>query len=360
MGSLNGLLKRCEAEIDYIEKVSNKDLDSKTGNKGLANYTKYARDINKLGLMGCQGQPWCATYQFWLEVQEFGLEQALKNWNMTKDSYVGYNCFSTYNKFKAAGKISKTPQVGALVIFTTSHMGRVIKVSGNKFWTNEGNTSSKAYERNGGMVAMKSYYTNDSKIKGFCIIDYNKCSSPIRSYLMRGDEGSAVKELQKNLIAAGYSCGTADGDFGTKTEDALKKFQKDYGLTVDGLYGAKTKAKLVAIVKEKQEEKEKEQAYIIFVKAVQKALGAKVDGKAGSETLSKTITVSRFKNNKHAVVKPIQTYLKALGYNVGRIDGHAGIMFQTAVIAFQKDHGCVKDGEVTAKGKTWKKLLKLV
>ena len=45
----------------YLEKRSNSQLDSKTGNAGYNNYTKYARDIDNLGLPGCQGQPWCAV-----------------------------------------------------------------------------------------------------------------------------------------------------------------------------------------------------------------------------------------------------------------------------------------------------------
>ena len=37
------------------------------------------QEINNWGLDGCQGQPWCATYQFWLEARIFGVETALKH-----------------------------------------------------------------------------------------------------------------------------------------------------------------------------------------------------------------------------------------------------------------------------------------
>ena len=101
-------------------------------------------------------------------------------------------------------------------------------------------------------------------------------------------------------------------------------------------------------------------SYKEFVGDVQKAIGAKVDKIAGPETLSKTVTVSKTKNNRHAVVKPIQKYLYLLGYTeVGEADGIAGIKFDTAVKHFQRDNGCVADGEITARNKTWKKLLKL-
>ena len=95
-----------------------------------------------------------------------------------------------------------------------------------------------------------------------------------------------------------------------------------------------------------------------FVMDIQKACGAAVDGIAGPETLSKTVTLSASKNRKHAAVKAVQERLYHLGYHqVGKADGIAGPKFTEAVKAFQKDNGCVDDGEITAKNKTWKKLL---
>ena len=97
-----------------------------------------------------------------------------------------------------------------------------------------------------------------------------------------------------------------------------------------------------------------------FVRELQAAIGAKIDGKAGPETLSKTPTLSRWWNRKHKAVKPVQKRLFALGYQeVGEADGVAGAKFAKAVKAFQKDNGCTKDGELTAKKKTWRKLLGL-
>lgn len=98
-----------------------------------------------------------------------------------------------------------------------------------------------------------------------------------------------------------------------------------------------------------------------FIKDVQKAIGAKVDGIAGSETLSKTVTISASKNRSHAVVKAVQKRLYELGYHiVGKADGIAGNLFTAAVIDFQEDNGCWADGEITAKNKTWKKLLGMI
>ena len=60
---------------------------------------------------------------------------------------------------------------------------------------------------------------------------------------MTGDD---VKEMQSRLNALGYSCGTADGEFGKKTLAGVKAFQKAKGLEVDGEFGPKSFAALVA------------------------------------------------------------------------------------------------------------------
>lgn len=96
-----------------------------------------------------------------------------------------------------------------------------------------------------------------------------------------------------------------------------------------------------------------------FVKEIQKVIGTTVDGIPGSKTLAATPTVSRKKNNKHGVIKPLQKYLNSIGYNCGTADGIAGAKFDSAVKAFQKANGCVSDGELTATGKSWRKILKM-
>lgn len=61
--------------------------------------------------------------------------------------------------------------------------------------------------------------------------------------LRKGSKGAEVKTLQTALNRAGASI-TVDGDYGNKTEEAVKTFQKAHGLTDDGVCGAKTWAKL--------------------------------------------------------------------------------------------------------------------
>lgn len=110
--------------------------------------------------------------------------------------------------------------------------------------------------------------------------------------------------------------------------------------------------------KEKISENEPEYTLVQFIKDVQKACGARVDGIAGPETISKTVTLSERKNRTHPAVKAVQKRLYALGYtDVGIADGIAGTKFNLAVIQFQEDNRCWVDGEITAKNKTWRKLL---
>lgn len=60
--------------------------------------------------------------------------------------------------------------------------------------------------------------------------------------LKKGSKGDYVQLLQTKLIMLGYDLGSygADGDFGSKTTEAVKAFQKDRGLEVDGIVGKKT------------------------------------------------------------------------------------------------------------------------
>lgn len=77
----------------------------------------------------------------------------------------------------------------------------------------------------------------------------NSATATNKNYLEIGDSGAAVKTMQLMLIECGYSCGTAgaDGEFGSGTDAALRKFQKDNSLVVDGQYGPASKLKLTAL-----------------------------------------------------------------------------------------------------------------
>ena len=67
-----------------------------------------------------------------------------------------------------------------------------------------------------------------------------------RLTLRRGSRGEAVKEMQMLLISKGYDLGRwgADGIFGKQTMKAVKAFQKDCGIRVDGVVGPVTYSRL--------------------------------------------------------------------------------------------------------------------
>ena len=58
-----------------------------------------------------------------------------------------------------------------------------------------------------------------------------------------GDSGKGVEQIQTALKSAGYKV-TVDGAFGPQTDTAVRAFQKKNGLSVDGVVGPKTWAKL--------------------------------------------------------------------------------------------------------------------
>lgn len=65
--------------------------------------------------------------------------------------------------------------------------------------------------------------------------------------LRKGSKGESVKALQVLLAGYKYSLGSAgcDGDYGAATEDAVRRFQKNNGLTADGCCGPATWKKLL-------------------------------------------------------------------------------------------------------------------
>ena len=139
---------------------------------------------------------------------------------------------------------------------------------------------------------------------------------------------------------------------GIKGNVDMNECYRDFPVVISGNAGA------ASTTKPNEKKEEKGYALYDFVWDVQNACGASVDGIAGPETLSKTVTLSATKNRKHKAVKAVQKRLFTLGYTqVGTADGIAGAKFTAAVKAFQKDNGCTSDGEITAKNKTWRKLL---
>ena len=95
--------------------------------------------------------------------------------------------------------------------------------------------------------AMKVYNDHKQLIEMYRVDEKNMPNHlQTRRILKKGIEGSDVIVMQQKLIEHGYSCGKtgADGKFGSATFTALKKFQADRGIVVDGICGPVTWSRL--------------------------------------------------------------------------------------------------------------------
>lgn len=239
--------------VGYLEKKSNSQLDSMTANAGDKNYTRFGRDYDKHMGTKLNGQAWCAMFQSETFVEAYGLETAKK--------LLGGNLFAyTPDGYKNMKASKRTPKKGDLVFFYSKSMGRiahvgfVYKVDSKYFYTYEGNTSSDpGVVRNGGSVNDKKYPIG-YELAYFATPGGNTSAKPANTKntytvptatdkLKKGDSGSKVKWLQFELNQDKASL-KVDGVFGDSTEAAVKKYQKRHDLTVNGVAGPKTIAKL--------------------------------------------------------------------------------------------------------------------
>lgn len=296
------------------------------------NHQKFSTIVSKTGLAGCQDQPWCATYQFAMELEEFGKEEALKHWNMTEKNYCGYSCFSTEAMFRKAGKLGTTPKIGALVIFRQSHMGRVLSVdTKNKtFESGEGNTSNKKYDRNGDSCAVKTYSWNDSKIKSFCYIDYGTDTK---------DSGSTVKPTD---TTAKTDSNVLKGQkwLNKNYGSTLKKYMKET-LAEDGSYGEKSRFAAVCVWKD----------------LCNRKYGAKLDpsNKNFLDSCKKAAKKATIKQGASGtLVYLVEFILSAKGFYFGAMDAEFGSGLSASVKSFQKEKKLQPDGVVGPD--TWYKL----
>lgn len=95
--------------------------------------------------------------------------------------------------------------------------------------------------KSAGYCTSSTYVQNClSKINQYNLTQYDTIVTGSRPTLRMGSRGADVTYLQQNLTAKGYGLGTIDGIFGIKTLEAVRAFQADNGLAVDGIVGAKT------------------------------------------------------------------------------------------------------------------------
>src|SRR5437764_8816250 len=129
--------------------------------------------------------------------------------------------------------------------------------------------------------------------------------------LQRGETGEAVRDLQRRLAALGLdSASDEPGEFGPGTEAAVRAFQQQRGLVVDGLCGPQTWAALV------------ESGFTL-----------------GDRTLYFRQPMLRGDD-----VTELQRRLNSLGFDARRIDGIFGADTHRALVDFQRSAGLVADG----------------
>ena len=293
-------------EIGYLEKASNDQLDDKTANAGKKNYTKYARDPDAIsGFYNGkkQGHAYCDMFVDWCFVQAYGVENA-KRLLCQPNNSAGAGCKESMEYYKAKGQLYTSPAIGDQIFFggsfgSISHTGLVYDVDDTYVYTIEGNTSSKSgVVSNGEGAYAKKYQLKDSKIKGYGRPAYDiKVVSPSQptvsvkpsapSQVSKVNE--KVLEWQKAAIADGFSFPkyhadgewgneciavarraivkkrssymnrnltkivqrivgvTADGLCGEKTDAAIREYQANNGLIVDGAVGLNTWKKMLGI-----------------------------------------------------------------------------------------------------------------
>ena len=154
--------------------------------------------------------------------------------------------------------------------------------------------------------------------------------TPTPKSLQRGYKGSdAVRSVQKRLKELGYYKGSADGDFGPATEEAVKAFQKANGLSVDGKVGEKTLAKMNG-------------KNAVTYKEANATATPKATQKKATNTPKPTATPNLEKDyyltvgSKGKKVETLQRRLIELGWLSGSVTGTYDDQTAAAVSAFQK------------------------
>ena len=236
--AIDALIATAQAEIGYMEKKSNAQLDDKTANVGDGNYTKYWRDLKP----SWNGSAWCAVWVSWCMYKTFGLETAKKLLKHENDFPYVY-CPTLGARFTKYAN----PQRGDIVIFyrngTFAHTGIVTKVEGDKFYTIEGNTNNgSTIIANGGSVCSKSY--NNSNLPGtkFCRPDY----SIVKSIMNSSSTSKPSKTTYNKWVGAATKNGTDvfANATGTSKLSTYLKLNKGNLVDVIGVSGTRYQVKI--------------------------------------------------------------------------------------------------------------------
>ena len=210
-------------------------------------YTIYCRD------MGYNYRiEWCACFISWLAAK-LGITDIIP---------VDMSCNNQIAKFKSMGvwrTDTKNIQSGDIIYYDwdrlgdsrpADHVGVVTENISGTLTVIEGNNGDYPNDR----VRTRKINFNSPLIYGYARPKYPATGSANGSdvtvtvpMLRKGSRGKFVRVLQTLLSAEGYAIGKygIDGDFGADTESAVKRFQKNVGISVDGIVGKDTWSKLM-------------------------------------------------------------------------------------------------------------------
>jgi len=166
----------------------------------------------------------------------------------------------------------------------------------------------------------------------------------IRPTLRLGSTGSAVSEIQAMLILLGYLEAPVDGRYQEPTEEAVKAFQTDVGLTDDGIVGPATWEKLLP-----------NPSTEFTPPAVPETPVAEATPEEDPEEDAPIELPILRKGMTGPAVTRVQETLSARGFYNGTIDGIFGPGTEAAVKAFQSSAQLAADGVVGPA--TWGALL---
>jgi hypothetical protein len=146
------------------------------------------------------------------------------------------------SQFVESGKIDTIPDIPGLAVWRSGHIGtyigngKVIEAAGYRVGVIE-TPIATPYNKN---------WTYWGKLKDCEYIIENKkfVLSRVLKKKFIHMKGKDVVELQETLNNLGFNCGKVDGDFGNKTDEAVKAFQRSKKLVADGQVGKNTAAKL--------------------------------------------------------------------------------------------------------------------
>lgn len=148
--------------------------------------------------------------------------------------------------------------------------------------------------------------------------------------LKKGMKGNDVAELQTLLTQLGFLNDEIDGDFGTKTEDAVKAFQQSQNLTADGKYGDKSHKMLMEVMGDEEPDVEEETSVSDVKENVLEVTGDSVRIREGNSTGFSSITSVHKKDKLIPILdmakKPIRAengwYAVNCGDKIGWISGN--------------------------------------